>query len=152
MTANHQDSFDDLMGRIKVLADLRREAETNEFERRDRLRQQEVQSLRDEIALLRKEGQETKATHAGLASRVSKMGTHLIASLTGDITSDEVCFAPPEYPDNLLTHCFDSWRNAFANWGPPRATSPVKGFGLVFLSRARFGWAGVSGCIYWSMG
>ncbi|KAK4032747.1 hypothetical protein C8A01DRAFT_40810 [Parachaetomium inaequale] len=79
-------TMDDLVGRMQVLADMRREAEQNEFERKDYLRQQEVRGLRDEIALLRKERQETSV----LASQFRKMRAYLIAFVGGELTDHEL--------------------------------------------------------------
>jgi uncharacterized protein (DUF849 family) len=80
---------DSLVGRMQVLADMRRE-EKLEFERKDYLRQQEVRELRLEVASLRKEDQETSAALAELLRQFRKMLAYLIALVGGDLSREDV--------------------------------------------------------------
>ncbi len=90
-TSGHKDTMDDLMGRIQVLAEMRQEAEKNEFEHEDRLRQQKIDSFKRNLAALKKENAETKAALAELQAQFRRMRTFFVAFFDGDLTQQEVC-------------------------------------------------------------
>ncbi len=89
-TPGHEDTMDNLMGRIQVLADMRQEAEKNEFEHEDRLRQQKIDSFKRNLAMLKKENVETKAALAELQAQFRRMRTFFVAFFDGDLTQQEV--------------------------------------------------------------
>ncbi|KAK4155659.1 hypothetical protein C8A00DRAFT_31502 [Chaetomidium leptoderma] len=84
------DDMNDLMGRMQVLADMRRKAEEKAFERRDHLRQQEMQKFRNDLASRRAMEKMRDATITDLQSNFRKMRTYFIASMSGDLTIEEL--------------------------------------------------------------
>jgi hypothetical protein len=85
--------FNDLAARMKVLADIRQKAISDEFQRRDYARQLEVEKLRAELAQSRQENGETKAFLREVLFQFRTMRTYTIAHLDVDLSSEEVrCF------------------------------------------------------------
>jgi 23S rRNA pseudoU1915 N3-methylase RlmH len=87
-----ENPFDDLAARMQVLADLREQATSDEFERRDYARQREVEKFRAQNALLRQENAATKVALDEVLFQFRRTRTYMIAHIDGDLNSEEVCF------------------------------------------------------------
>ena len=102
-TPGHEDTMDDLVGRIQVLADMRQEAEKNEFEYMDRLRQQKIHIFTGDLSAGKRDNAETKAALAELQAQFRRMRTFFVAFFDGDLTREEVCSGCSPPSDSLTS-------------------------------------------------
>ncbi|KAG7294142.1 hypothetical protein NEMBOFW57_004210 [Staphylotrichum longicolle] len=89
-TLGRLDAMNELMGRMQLLAELRERAETDQFERRDRARCQEVDGFRAQLATSRKENAATTAVLTEVLFQFRRMRMYLIAFFEGDLTREEL--------------------------------------------------------------